>query len=236
MTRLDKLLADADVASRTALKSIIRSGRVTVDGRVVTEPSMKVDESALVALDGEPVEKKRRMVCMLYKPQGYVTSTKDKDPTVMDLIPQRLRKMDLIPVGRLDKDTEGLLILTNDGVLAHTLISPKAGVRKVYYAEHEGTATPEDVQAFRKGVILKDGERCMPALLRPLGEGKSEITVSEGKYHQVRRMMASRGLTVTYLKRIQEGNLTLGDLAKGDMRELSDQEEQLLLGKQGGNV
>ncbi|MDD7201897.1 MAG: pseudouridine synthase [Sphaerochaetaceae bacterium] len=225
MQRLDKLLADADVASRSALKSIIRSGRITVDGVVVKDPSLKVEEEAVLALDGEPVEKKRRMVCMLYKPAGYVTSTKDKDPTVMELVPEEMRKMDLAPVGRLDKDTEGLLLMTNDGVLAHKLTSPKAKVSKVYYVEHEGTATQEDVEAFQKGIVLKDGEECMPAILRPMGPGKSELVLGEGKYHQVKRMMASRNLSVTYLKRVKEGGLTLGNLEKGQMRELRAEEE-----------
>lgn len=228
MQRLDKLLAASDVASRSALKAIVRSGRVTVDGVVVKDPSRKVDETALLAVDGNPIEKKRRMVCMLYKPAGYVTSTKDKDPTVMDLIPESLVKMDLAPVGRLDKDTEGLLLLTNDGVLAHKLIAPKSNVHKIYYVEHEKTATEEDVKAFQEGIVLKDGTQCLPATLRPLAPGKSEVVLGEGKYHQVRRMMASRGLSVTYLKRTQEGALTLGDLEKGQIRELRAEEEALL--------
>lgn len=228
MQRLDKLLADADVASRSALKSVIRSGRVTVDGAVVKDPSRKVEEDAVLALDGKPIERKRRMVCMLYKPAGYVTSTKDKDPTVMELVPEGMRKMDLAPVGRLDKDTEGLLLMTNDGVLAHKLTSPKAKVSKVYYVEHEGIATQEDVAAFQKGIVLKDGEACMPAILRPMGPGKSEVVLGEGKYHQVKRMMASRSLFVTYLKRVKEGGLGLGNLEKGQMRELSAEEEALL--------
>ncbi len=228
MQRLDKLLVAADVASRSALKSVIRSGRVTVDGVVVKDPSQKVEEAAVLALDGEPIERKRRMVCMLHKPAGYVTSTKDKDPTVMELVPEGLRKMDLVPVGRLDKDTEGLLLMTNDGVLAHKLTSPKAKVSKVYYVEHEGTATQEDVDAFQRGVVLKDGEQCMPAILRPLGPGKSEVVLGEGKYHQVKRMMASRNLSVTYLRRVKEGGLVLGDLEKGRMRELSAEEEAKL--------
>ena len=207
MQRLDKLLADADVASRSALKSVIRSGRVTVDGAVVKDPSRKVEEDAVLA---------------------YVTSTKDKDPTVMELVPEGMRKMDLAPVGRLDKDTEGLLLMTNDGVLAHKLTSPKAKVSKVYYVEHEGIATQEDVAAFQKGIVLKDGEACMPAILRPMGPGKSEVVLGEGKYHQVKRMMASRSLSVTYLKRVKEGGLGLGNLEKGQMRELSAEEEALL--------
>lgn len=226
--RLDKVLANADVASRKELKIWIRKGRVMVDGVVAERPEMKVSDSAVITVDGEPLSRKRRMVCMLHKPAGYVTSTKDKDATVMDLVPEEWLKMDLAPVGRLDKDTEGLLVMTNDGVLAHQLISPKKGIKKVYYAEHEGTANQEDVDAFQKGIYLEPEGRCLPALLTPLGPGKSEVVVQEGKFHQVRRMLASRGLLVTYLKRIQEGGLTLGDLPLGRMRELSADEEKLL--------
>lgn len=226
--RLDKVLANADVASRKELKIWIRKGRVMVDGVVAERPEMKVSDSAVITVDGEPLSRKRRMVCMLHKPSGYVTSTKDKDATVMDLVPEEWLKMDLAPVGRLDKDTEGLLVMTNDGVLAHQLISPKKGIKKVYYAEHEGTANQEDVDAFQKGIYLEPEGRCLPALLTPLGPGKSEVVVQEGKFHQVRRKLASRGLLVTYLKRIQEGGLTLGDLPLGRMRELSADEEKLL--------
>jgi 16S rRNA pseudouridine516 synthase len=130
----------------------------------------------------------------------------------------------LKPVGRLDKETEGLLLFTDDGELLHRLISPKKEVPKVYYARHEGTATEQDVVAFAAGLILRDGTVCLPAVLEPLGEGESLITVCEGKYHQVRRMMASRNMTVLYLERRKEGNLTLGDLPRGTVRELSEAE------------
>ena len=127
-------------------------------------------------------------------------------------------------MGRLDKETEGLLLLTNDGDLAHRLTSPRHHVQKIYYARHEGTASPEDVQAFSRGLLLRDGTLCRPAELTPLGPGESQITLAEGKYHQVRRMMASRHMTVTYLKRIQIGPLTLGDLPCGACRELTGKE------------
>ena len=142
----------------------------------------------------------------------------------MELIPDRYRRQNVVPVGRLDKDTEGLLLLTNDGELAHRLISPRRGVEKRYYARHEGTATEEDTAAFAAGLSLQDGTLCRPAVLKPLGPGESEITVTEGKYHQVRRMMASRGLPVTYLRRDREGSLFLSSLPAGECRELTEAE------------
>jgi 16S rRNA pseudouridine516 synthase len=163
-----------------------------------------------------------RLVVMLNKPAGYITATFDPvDKTVMELLPPELRNKDLKPVGRLDKETEGLLLFTNDGDLLHRLISPKKEVPKIYYARHEGTATEADVAAFAEGLTLRDGLHCLPAKLEPLGAGESRITVCEGKYHQVRRMMASREMTVSYLERISEGALTLGDLPRGQVRELS---------------
>ena len=222
MQRLDKLLSEAGVASRKDLKSIIRAGRVTVDGQVVKSPDVKVDEkTADVCVDGVPVGKQRMILLMLHKPAGYVTSTDDpRDRTVMELIPQEYRYLDPKPVGRLDKDTEGLLLFTNDGQLAHKLLSPRHRVWKLYYAEHEGEAGAEDVAAFEAGITLKDGDQCLPAKLVPQGPGKSLVEICEGKYHQVRRMLASRGMPVTYLKRTREGGLDLGDLELGRVREV----------------
>ena len=142
----------------------------------------------------------------------------------MDLLPEEMAHLDLKPVGRLDKATEGLLLFTNDGDLLHRLISPKKEVPKVYYARHEGTAGEEDVAAFAQGLTLRDGTKCLPACLEPLGAGESRITLREGKYHQVRRMMASRGMTVTYLERVREGELTLENLGRGKCRFLTEEE------------
>ena len=159
------------------------------------------------------------------KPAGYITATEDPvDKTVMELLPKELRHQDLKPVGRLDKATEGLLLFTNDGELLHRLISPKKEVPKVYYAQHEGQAGGEDVEAFAAGLILRDGTVCLSALLEPLGPGESRITVCEGKYHQVRRMMASRGMTVTYLERIREGTFTLEGVQRGQCHILTPEE------------
>ena len=226
MERLDKFLCDSGAGTRSQVKLILKSGRVSINGKTVKDGSMKFDPAAAqVCLDGEVLGGKRRVVLMLNKPAGFVTATEDKqDRTVMELLPQAYTHLDLKPVGRLDKATEGLLLFTNDGNLLHRLISPKKEVPKAYYAKHEGTATEDDVLAFQNGLILRDGLECLPAKLQPIGEGESLITVCEGKYHQVRRMMASRSMTVTYLERRQEGVLTLGDLPRGQVRELSDEE------------
>ena len=226
MDRLDKFLCDSGAGTRSQVKAILKAGRVMVDGAVEKDGSRKIDpQIQTVALDGEALGGKRRLVVMLNKPTGFVTATEDaRQKTVMELLPKQWAHLDLKPVGRLDKDTEGLLLFTNDGDLLHRLISPKKEVPKVYYARHEGTAGEADVTAFREGLILGDGTKCLPARLEPLGDGESLVTVCEGKYHQVRRMLASRGLPVTYLERRQEGPLTLGDLSRGGVRELSGQE------------
>ncbi len=224
MERLDKFLCDAGIGSRSQIKGILKAGRVTVGGVVIRDGSVKTDGSN-ICVDGEPVGKKGRAVVMLNKPAGYVTArSDDTQRTVMELLPQEMQSWDLHPIGRLDKETEGLLLFTNDGDLLHRLISPKKGVQKVYYARHEGTAAEADVEAFQNGLTLRDGTVCLPATLQALGAGESLITVCEGKYHQVRRMMASRGLAVTYLERRQEGTLSIGDLPRGAVRELTNDE------------
>ena len=231
MERLDKFLCDCGAGTRSQVKLILKNGRVTVDGVPERDGSRKIDPNARqIALDGELLNRRGRVVVMLNKPAGYVTATEDKnDKTVMELLPEEYRHLDLKPVGRLDKATEGLLLFTNDGDLLHRLISPKKEVPKVYYARHEGTAGSEDVQAFADGLTLGDGTKCLPATLAPIGPGESMVTVCEGKYHQVRRMLASRGLPVTYLERRQEGCLSLGDLPRGQVRELTADEISALL-------
>ena len=226
MDRLDKFLCDSGVGTRSQVKLILKAGRVAVDGKVERDNGRKIDPKVhIIKLDGEPLGGKRQIVVMLNKPAGFVTATEDAgDRTVMELLPDAYRYLDLKPVGRLDKATEGLLLFTNDGDLLHRLISPKKEVPKVYYARHEGTASEEDVAAFAAGLTLRDGSLCLPAKLEPLGAGESLITVCEGKYHQVRRMMASREMPVTYLERKQEGGLTLGDLPRGAVRELTEAE------------
>ena len=230
MIRLDKYLADAGIASRRELKAILKSGAVTVNGVPAGDGAAKIHPAKdRVSFRGRPVEGARCVTLMLHKPAGYVTSTEDpRDRTVMELIPEPCRRQGVVPVGRLDKETEGLLLFTNDGELAHRLISPRWEVEKRYYARHEGTAGEADAAAFAAGLTLRDGTVCKPAVLRPLGPGESEITVTEGKYHQVRRMMASRSLTVSYLRRESEGPLSLGGLPLGELRELTEEELELL--------
>ena len=231
MERLDKFLCDCGAGTRSQVKSILKAGRVTVDGRPEKDNSRKIDPAVhTVCLDGELICQRGRVVVMLNKPAGYVTATEDaRDKTVMELLPMEMKHLDLKPVGRLDKATEGLLLFTNDGDLLHRLISPKKEVPKIYYARHEGTAKETDIQAFADGLTLGDGTKCLPAVLEPIGPEESRITVCEGKYHQVRRMMASRGMPVVYLERIREGSLSLGDLPRGQVRELTQQEIDSLI-------
>ena len=230
MERLDKFLCDSGAGTRSQVKAILKAGRVTVDGKVEKDNGKKIDPAKqAIALDGEVLGGKRRVVVMLNKPAGYVTATEDPvEKTVMELLPAQWKHLDLKPVGRLDKATEGLLLFTNDGDLLHRLISPKKEVPKVYYARHEGEAMQEDVEAFATGLTLRDGMICLPAKLEPMGPGESLVTVCEGKYHQVRRMMASRNMTVTYLERRQEGSLMLGNLPRGSVRELTENEVKAL--------
>ena len=234
MERLDKFLCESGAGTRSQVKAILKSGRVTVDGAPETDGSRKLSGNA-VCLDGVTLGGKRRVVLLLNKPAGFVTATEDaREKTVMELLPAQLRHLELKPVGRLDKATEGLLLFTNDGELLHRLISPKKEVPKVYYARHEGTASRQDADAFAAGLTLADGAVCRSAILEPLGAGESLVTVVEGKYHQVRRMLAARGMPVTYLERRREGSLTLGNLPRGKVRELTGEEIRVLEGEADG--
>ena len=226
MERLDKFLCDSGVGTRSQVKALLKSGRITVNGKPEKDPGKKIDPlKDEICFGGERLGGARTVVLMLHKPAGFVTATEDREQrTVMELLPPQYNHMDLRPVGRLDKETEGLLLFTNDGDLLHRLISPKKEVPKIYYARHEGEAGPDDVEAFASGLILRDGTVCLPAKLLPLGPGESRITVCEGKYHQVRRMMASRGMTVEYLRREEEAGLTLAGLPLGGTRELTEAE------------
>ena len=226
MLRLDKYIADTGTVSRKEVKAAAKKGLISVDGKTVKDVSARIDENtAEVVFCGQKINWRKYVYVMLNKPEGFVTATEDPvERTVMELLPADMKHLDLKPVGRLDKATEGLLLFTNDGDLLHRLISPKKEVPKIYYARHEGTATAEDVAAFAAGLTLRDGTVCLSAKLEPLGAGESLVTVCEGKYHQVRRMMASRNMTVLYLERRQEGNLTLGDLPRGQVRELTEEE------------
>ena len=228
MMRLDRFLSEAGAAGRKEIRAMVRSGRVKVNGAAAAKPDMKVDENAdHVTLDGVEICLRGRVVLMLYKPAGYVTSTEDpRDRTVMELLPEEYR--DLFPVGRLDKDTEGLLLFTDDGDLGHRLTSPKHHVEKEYFARTDGEIDEEDIAAFRSGITLRDGTVCQPAELYRDEDG-CRVILHEGKYHQVRRMLASRGKPVTYLKRIREGKLQLDLTEKGSWRLLTEKDIEKLL-------
>lgn len=230
MERLDKVLANTGRWSRKEVRDLCRAGRVTVDGQVIRKSETKVAEDATMAVDGTPVMTETTVWIMLHKPDGVVSATEDaRETTVLSLLPEHYQRMGLFPVGRLDKDTEGLLLLTNDGDLAHRLLSPKKHVDKVYYVETDGVLDEEDVDAFRQGMTLGDGTVCLPAELRPLGGNRGEVTLREGKYHQVKRMLAARGKPVRYLKRISFGPLPLDEaLSKGEWRALTPEERALL--------
>ena len=222
--RLDKILTDTGRWSRKESREVIRAGRVAVGGTVVRRPEQKADPQAEeIAVDGAPLGWSAHSYLMLHKPAGVLTATEDRSaPTVLDLVPAGLRRPGLAPVGRLDKDTTGLLLLTDDGALAHALLSPRRHVDKVYLAQIEGTVREEDCAAFRAGLTLGDGTKCLPAELEGLGPGRCRVTVREGKYHQVKRMLALRGLPVRALSRISFGPLRLdGALAPGQVRALT---------------
>ena len=231
MERLDKVLSSTGRWSRREVKELIRRSRVTVDGRLASAPEEKVDPaSARICVDGETVAWEQFVYIMLYKPAGVLTATEDsRQSTVLDLLPPDLRKRGLAPVGRLDKDTEGLLLLTDDGGLAHRLLSPKYHVDKVYFARVDGALTAEDAAAFAAGVTLEDGLECLPAGLEILTADTCLVTLQEGKFHQIKRMLSSRGKPVQYLKRLSMGALRLDEtLAPGQFRKLTEQEIRAL--------
>ena len=227
MERLDKLLAGTGKWSRREVKALVRQGLVRVDGRLAASAEDKLDPAAaIITVAGETVALHRFTYVMLHKPAGVLTATEDrKQPTVLDLLPPELRRIGLAPVGRLDKDTEGLLLLTNDGELAHRLLSPKYHVDKRYLARVDGELSAADAEAFARGMTLGDGLECLPAGLEVLPDRVCVVTLREGKFHQVKRMLAARGAPVLYLKRLSMGPLTLDDsLAAGAYRLLRAEE------------
>ena len=232
--RLDKIIASTGKFSRREVKNLIRQGRVLVDGVPDRSAEEKADpETVRITVNGELLTYRRYTWVMMNKPAGYLSATEDgRGATVLDLLPQELQRQGLFPVGRLDKDTEGLLLLTNEGGLAHDLLSPRHHVDKVYYARVAGRLTEEDRRAFEQGITLEDGLVCMPAGLEILSAGEeseAHVTLREGKFHQVKRMLASRGKPVTYLERIRMGNLTLDEnLPRGGYRFLLPEEVDCL--------
>lgn len=227
MERLDKVLAGTGRWSRREVKLLVRQGLVRLNGAAAVSTEEKCDpETAVITVNGETVVLRRFTYVLLHKPGGVLTATEDRrQETVMELLPQELRRVGLAPVGRLDKDTEGLLLLTNDGELTHRLLSPKYHVDKRYFARVDGHLTAAHAEAFAKGMTLGDGLKCLPARLEILPDNGCIVTVREGKFHQVKRMLASCGAPVVYLKRLSMGPLVLGDeLGRGEHRMLRDEE------------
>ena len=236
LMRLDKFIAAVEPLSRAEVKQLLRQGRVAVDGAVVTRGETKLDpETARVCLDGRDLAWAAHHYYMMNKPAGVLSATEDgAGKTVLDLMGEAERRFGLFPAGRLDKDAEGLLILTDDGDFCHRLISPKSGVEKTYYAETAAPVPAAAPAAFAAGLTLADGTRCLPAKLELFGEGecRAVVKVTEGKYHQVKRMLAAVGSPVTYLKRTAEGGLKLDEsLPPGAWRPLSPAEREAVFCK-----
>ena len=232
--RLDKLLSSTGRWSRKEVKDLVRQGRVLADGAPIRRPEEKFDPVVTtIHVDGQEVDCAPFVYVMMHMPEGLLSATEDKkQPTVLDLLPEHLRRRGLFPVGRLDKDTTGLLLLTDDGPLGHDLLSPKKHVDKVYLARVDGRIDETDVAALAEGLVLGDGLHCLPAGLKPLGDGTScLVTLREGKYHQVKRMLAARGKPVLTLKRLSMGPLSLDEgLKPGEWRLLNAQELAALKG------
>ena len=233
--RVDKLLSSTGHWSRKEVKELIKRGCVKANGVTVHKPEEKYSvEHTVFLVHGQVVDCQSYVYLMLHKPAGVLSATEDRDQeTVLDLLPEYLRRRKLFPVGRLDKDTEGLLLITDDGPLGHALLSPKKHVDKVYYAQVDGVITQEDVQTLAQGMTLGDGFVCLPAKLEPIEDGRAcLVTLQEGKYHQVKRMLAACGKPVVYLKRLSMGTLELDrQLKKGAWRPLTIHELEGLKGK-----
>lgn len=227
LMRLDKFVSDCGAASRREIKQLIKAGRVTLDGETAAAPDTKLDpETAVVTIDGTALKYEKNHYFMLNKPAGVLSATDDgKQKTVIDLLSPEHKRLGLFPVGRLDKDTTGLLLITDDGDFAHKVISPKSEIKKLYHAETLEPVNAADIAAFAQGVTLADGTKCLPAGLSLRSDGSCLVTVMEGKYHQVKRMLASRGKPVITLKRLKIGSLELDEsLEPGDYRPLTADE------------
>ena len=227
MIRLNKYISECGVCSRRSADTLIQSGKVSVNGEVITDLGVKIDEiSDTIAVDNKIIKKEDKLVyIMLNKPKGYVSTTvSDNDKTVIDLVPDKYKTRTLFPAGRLDKDTTGLMLITDDGVFAHNILSPKKHIKKVYEVVIDKDVSDEMVYGFRDGVKLNDGE-CKSALLEKIDTNKCLVTLTEGRYHQIKRMFGCYKAKVIELKRICMGELYLpSDLAVGKVREVSDEE------------
>lgn len=233
--RLDKFFTSQSLATRKEAKELVKNGRVTVNGETVKIADMQIDpKHDIILLDGQNVSYKEYIYIMLNKPQGVVSATEDREHrTVLDLVPPELYRKGLFPAGRLDKDTEGFVLLTDDGDFAHRILSPKKHVPKTYHAVINKPIGQTDIAAFQEGLRLSDGTVCMRAELKVLEEKEQplvEVILREGKYHQVKRMFESRGKRVLFLKRVQIGGLPLdSNLASGACREILHKELDKIL-------
>lgn len=223
LQRIDKILSSQNIASRSEIKTMIRAGRIVADGKTVKRPEEKFDpEAAEITLDGKPVCFKKFLYIMMNKPQGVLSASRDRhDRTVLDLLPPELFRKDLFPAGRLDKNTEGFILITNDGELAHKMLSPKSHVYKLYEAETDRELTDEDVSAFAGGISFGEQE-FLPAEMKLIGRNKALVEICEGKFHQVKKMFQSVNAEVTALRRLRIGAVELDPrLGPGECRELT---------------
>jgi len=235
MERLDKILSNTGIGSRKEVKALIKNGEVKVDGHVAKDSGMQLDPGkSVIEVSGNVIGYRKYIYLLMNKPEGVVSATFDNyDETVIDLLSDEHKAFEPFPVGRLDKDTVGLLLISNDGELNHRLISPKWHVDKVYYAEIDRQVDEKDAEAFEKGVVLDDGYKCLSAKLEIIEAGvhgsKVKVTIQEGKFHQVKRMFKSQGKEVVYLKRISFGPIELDEnLEQGEYRELNKEEINIL--------
>ena len=225
--RLDKILRNAGFTSRKETREYVSQGRFTVNSVVVTDPSVQCDGEDQIAFDGKPVERQRPLYLMMHKPGGCICANhSDTDLTVLDLLGEEYRDKCLFPVGRLDKDTEGLLLLTNDGDFCREIIRPEKNIVKTYYTKVSGLLPPDAPECFQAGIVFPDGTRCLPGEIKILEGGKAAVVrISEGKTHQVKRMIAALGTRVSYLKRLSIGDLVLDEaLPLGAYRKLTGEE------------
>lgn len=233
MDRIDKIIASQGQYSRSEVKKLVKSGRVTLDGKTLRSSDEKADPNVnVIAIDGKALGYKKHLYIMLNKPQGVVSATDDRDhTTVIDLVPKELRRDGLFPAGRLDADTVGFVLITDDGDFAHEILSPKNHIMKTYHATLQRDLTQEDIDAFKNGIELKDGTLCLEAEVMPIDSDvpMAQVKICEGKYHQVKRMFAALGNKVLYLKRVKMGGLSLDEnLEEGQCREITDEELKLI--------
>ena len=225
--RLDKYLADAQLGTRSAVRQLLKKGLITVNGEIIKKPEFKIDPACdRVCFDTQEISPEHEVYYMLNKPSGVVSATRDNhDRTVLDLFEQQDRRPDLSPVGRLDKDTVGLLLITNDGALSHRLLSPRRHVDKTYFVRVNGVITEQMTEAFAAGLDIGDEKSTLPARLERLSENEAAVTIHEGRFHQIKRMFHAAGCEVIYLKRLSMGSRLLDEsLPEGSYRKLTPEE------------